>query len=145
MEVRTDSSVHGGVVHCGMVCRFRWREWPSFGSASLSAKELLPIVVVATTWGRYWRGRVVVCLRSACLFVCLFLEARYDLMLRLGILRGWENSLADAILRNRFDMLFDLSPQVCCKPAKLNLEVVRSLVLKSHWTSDTWNRWLAAL
>ena len=48
------------------------------------------------------------------------------------------DSLAEAISRNRLDMRFDLCTQVCRKPVKLNLEVVRSLVLESHWTSDTW-------
>ena len=52
----------------GMWCVVGWPvvaggmgEWTSFGSGNISVKELLPIVVAAATWGRHWRGQVVVC------------------------------------------------------------------------------------
>ena len=141
-----------------------WSEWPNFGSANISAKELLPIVGVVATWGRHWRGQVVVChcdnqvvvaaliggycreMDMAFLLRCLFfLEERYDLVLQARFIPGVENSLADAISRNRLDVLFDLYTQVCHTLVRLNLEVVRNLVLEWHWTLDTWRRWLAAL
>ena len=123
--------VHGGVVHCGMASGCRWHgvSGPVFGSANISAKELLPIVVAAATWGYHWRGQVVVChcdnqavvaalrggycreMDMAFLLRCLFfLEARYDLVLQARFIPGVENSLADAISRNRLDVLFDLYP-----------------------------------
>ena len=40
---------------------------------------------------------------------------------RLGLFRGW---------KIRLDVLIDLYPQVCRTSVRLNLEVVRSLVLK---------------
>ena len=64
-------------------------------------------------------------------------------MLQARFIPGVENSLADAISRNRLDVLFDLYPQICSTSVRLNLEVVRSLVLEMHWTSDNWRRWLA--
>ena len=51
-------------------------------------------------------------------------------MLQARFIPGVENSLADAISRNRLDVLFDLYPQVCRTSVRLNLEVVRSLVLE---------------
>ena len=38
-----------------------WGNSPSFGVATIAAKELLPIVVAVAAWGPQWRGRVVNC------------------------------------------------------------------------------------
>ena len=63
VEVWTDASGSWGcgALWDGQWLQVAWSEWPSFGSANISVKELLPIVVAAATWGRHWRGRVVVC------------------------------------------------------------------------------------
>ena len=63
VEVWTDASGSWGcgALWDGQWLQVAWSEWPSFGLANISAKELLPIVVAAATWGRHWRGRVVVC------------------------------------------------------------------------------------
>ena len=35
-----------------------WSEWSGFASASIAAKELLPIIVATAIW---WKGSVVIC------------------------------------------------------------------------------------
>ena len=63
VEVWTDASGSWGcgALWDGQCLQVAWSERPSFGSGNISVKELLPIVVAAATWGRHWRGRVVVC------------------------------------------------------------------------------------
>ena len=158
VEVWTDAS---GLWGCGALwdgkgLQVAWSEWPSFGSANISAK--------GGYLGLSLEGRVVVChydnqvvvaalrggycreMDMAFLLRCLFFfEARYDLVWQARFILGVENSLADSISRNRLDVLFDLYPQVCRTLVRLNLEVVRSLVLERHRTSDTWRNWLASL
>jgi len=38
-----------------------WRQWPSVEAATITVKELLPIVLAAAVWGGQWRGRMVLC------------------------------------------------------------------------------------
>ena len=39
--------------------QFQWpREW---GSIHITIKELLPIVLSCAVWGRYWKGKSVIC------------------------------------------------------------------------------------
>ena len=42
-------------------CQIPWGEWPGFASASIAAKELLPIIVATAIWGPWWKGSVVMC------------------------------------------------------------------------------------
>ena len=156
--------VHGGVVRCGMASGCRWHgvSGPVLVQRTFKPRSCFPLL-----WQQLLgavTGRVVVChcdnqavvaalrggycreMDMAFLLRCLFfLEARYDLVLQAQFIPGVENPLADAISRNRLDVLFDLYPQVCHTSVRLNLDVVRSLVLDRHWTSDTWRKWLAAL
>ena len=104
-----------------------WSEWPNFAAASIAAKKLLPIIVATAMWGASWRGMTVCChcdnqsvvamVRGgycrdpvmAHMLRCLFfLEAKYDTARHV---LGVENRAADAISRNRLEVLFDLTPQ----------------------------------
>ena len=141
-----------------------WGDWPSFGVATIAAKELLPIVVAVATSGLQWRGHVVNChcdnqavvaslrggyckkLVMACLLICLFfLEARYQLTVTAQHVAGVDNRAADAISRDRLDLFFDLCPQVHRKAAVVSRDLVERLVLDTQWTSETWRSWLATL
>ena len=42
-------------------CQVSWSEWPGFASASIAAKELLPIIVATVIWRPWWKGLVVMC------------------------------------------------------------------------------------
>ena len=105
-----------------------WSEWPR--EASIAAKELLPIIVAAATWGPLWRGMtvcfycdnqsVVAALRGgyckdpamAHMLRCLFfLEAKFNLALTAVHLSGVDNGAADAVSRNKLDVFFRLCPQ----------------------------------
>ena len=47
----TSGSWGCGALWDGQWLQVAWSEWPSLDSANISAKELLPVVVAAATWG----------------------------------------------------------------------------------------------
>jgi len=61
-----------------------------------------------------------------CLF---FLEAKHELTLVVQHVPVMENSVADAISRNKFDMLFSLYPQVSWKAVEVDARVTRRSVI----------------
>ena len=55
-----------GLWGCGALCGPRWfqvawSEWPGFSSASIVAKELLPMIVAVALWWASWVGSTVLC------------------------------------------------------------------------------------
>ena len=88
-------------------------------------KELLPIVIAAAIWGPDWVGKAVLCQcdNEAVVYIintgtskdpyvmglmrCI--TARFDLLLRATHIAGIDNSLADALSRNNFTLLFQPS------------------------------------
>ena len=53
VEMLSDASGGWGCGACWGYNWFqvRWQDWPAFAGVSIAAKELLPIIVVAATWG----------------------------------------------------------------------------------------------
>ena len=119
VEVWTEASGSWGcgALWDGQWLQVAWSEWPSFGSANISAKELLPIVVAAATWGHHCRGRVVVC--------------HCDNQAVVAVLRGGYCREMDSY-GIPLEVLVFLGSKVCRTLVRLNLEVVRSLVLERH-------------
>ena len=154
---------------CGDIWEIEWLQiargdWPSFGVATIAAKELLPIVMVVATWGPQLRGHVVNChcdneavvaslrggyckeLVMAYLLRCLFfLVARYQLTVTAQDVAEVDNRAADAISRDRLGLFFDLCRQVHHKAAVVSRELVERQALDTQWTSETWRSWLATL
>ena len=145
-------------------CQVPWSEWPGFASASIAAKELLPIVVATATWGSAWRGSVVMCHcdneavvasikggycrdpKMAHMLRCLFfLEARFEIMLTATHVAGVDNGAADAISRDKLDVFFNLVPQASQAASRVPPGLVARLVGQDHWTCDTWKDWLETL
>ena len=98
----------------------RWEDFQQFGGVSIAAKEFLPIVVAAATWGREWTGKtvcfhcdnaaVVSVLRGgytreqhmAHLLQCLFfIEANLIFFAVSSHVPGAQNTIADALSRNQ--------------------------------------------
>ena len=107
-----------------------WEDWPAFSKVSITAKELLPIIVaLAIIWGQQWVGSSVLfhcdneCVAAvkggyckdptlAHMLRCLFfLEARFDVLLSAKHVPGVENGVADSISRNNLPLFFNLLPQ----------------------------------
>ena len=166
VEIWSDASGSWG---CGAVWDLQWlqvkrSDWPSFTTATIAVKELLPIIVAAAIWGQAWGGSTVMChcdnqgvvaaVRGgyckdpamAHMLRCLFfLEAKFGFSLSAEHVSGKDNGAADAISRNKLDTFFKLVPKAhpaaCQAPAGL----VEKLVAQGHWTSDDWKAWLGTL
>ena len=141
-------------------CQVPWSEWPGFASASIAAKELLPIIVATAIWGLGWKGSVVMCHcdneavvasikggycrdpRMAHMLRCLFFfGARFDILLTATHVAGVDNKAADAISRN--NVFFNLFPSRA--PSRIPPGLVARLVTQENWTCDTWRDWLETL
>ena len=63
VEVWSDASGSWG---CGAVwdsewLQIKWSDWPSFITATIGAKQLIPITVAAAIRGQAWEGSTVMC------------------------------------------------------------------------------------
>ena len=141
-----------------------WKKWPGFQDATISSKELLPLVIAAAVWGPQWRGSVVRChcdnqavvsvIRGgyckdppmAHMLRCLFfVEAYFDLTLSATHIPGIQNRAADCISRNNLGEFFSLNPQAQLQPIAVPPGLVNQLVLPKEdnpWTSNNWRVWL---
>ena len=166
VEIWSDASGSWG---CGALwgtqwCQVAWKGWPGFASASIAAKELLPIVVAVAVWGSAWKGATVLChcdnqavvaaIRGgycrdpamAHMLRCLFfLEAKFEVVLTAVHVPGVDNGPADAISRNKLDMFFGLVPQAHRVACQLPVGLVDRLVAQGQWTSEDWRGWLESL
>ena len=164
-EIWSDASGSWG---CGAFWGTRWfqvarEDCREFCSASIAAKELLPILVAAALWGVCWEGCVVLChcdnravvdvLRGgyskdpamAQMLRCLFyLEAKYNLTLTACHVAGADNGPADAISRNKLDTFFHLVPQASREACRVPAVLVERLVT-SQWKFEDWTSWLSSL
>ena len=170
MERRShdDGRQQGGPRHCADVRCLRklgqrhmlWRE--VVHAANITVKELAPILVVASIWREYWRGKtilarsdnsaVVAIIRgsmsrnhqAANLMRCLtFLSAVYQFKLLATHVRGIHNILADALSRNNLHLFHSLNPQADERATPIP-EAVLNLVLlqEPDWTTRNWtSRW----
>ena len=125
-----------------------------------SAKELLPVVVAAAVWGRYWAGQrvlflsdnadVVAALASrsarhpilAHLLKCLFFwEAKFDFENSADHIPGKRNAAADALSRNNTSLFLSLFPQAASEPTPIPPSLAHLLMdHKLQWTSPSWAR-----
>ena len=119
-----------GAWGCGAWWETRWfqLQWLGLGESAsygITAKVLLPIVVVVASWGKAWQGKAVLarCDNMAVVAIvnsgssreaeamhlrrCLaFLEAKRAIQLWAEHVRGVDNEVADSLSRNRLDQVF---------------------------------------
>ena len=130
----TFNSDASGAYGCGAVCdSFGWFKlaWPvSWGPASITVKELVPVVLASAVWGPYWSGlhicfhsdnlAVVALLRSLTsrdhvimhLFRCLsFFAALFRFDFTAAHVPGASNVAADALSCNNMSLFLSLFPQ----------------------------------
>ena len=137
-------------------------QWPpQLLNQQIAIKELIPIVLATTLWGRHWHGTTV---RANCdneavvaviksgysrepfishLLRCIFFfTARYDFTLTAAHIPGRLNSLADAISRNNSSYFLSSYPQASKQPTEVPRELINKLfVEKPDWTSNSWTLW----
>lgn len=154
---------------CGAVWNDRWfqvqwSELPDASSWSIMPKELLPIVAAAALWGKQWKGAtvkvrcdnmaVVAAIkagnckesRSMHLLRCLaFIEASIPVTLVAEHIRGVENTIADALSRDRLDVARTLMQVAEEKGEPVPPALLTVLTGESRsWSEQEWNRLLMA-
>ena len=156
VHVYSDAS---GAYGCGAVCdSFGWFKlaWP--GPASITVKELVPVVLASAVWGPYWSGlhicfhsdnsAVVALLRSLTsrdhvimhLIRCLsFFAALFRFDFTAAHVPGASNVAADALSRNNMSLFLSLFPQT---PETVVPPVLTCLLLhpRPDWGSTRWTR-----
>lgn len=140
--------------------QLQWAGLGAIGSQNITIKELLPIVVAAALWGSQWAGKTIqaqcdniavvamVNARSCCeteamhLLRCLaFLEAKYSFLLWASHIPGAQNTLADALSRDKQSLFHSLYPQANQEPVAIPAALLDVLVItKPDWTSLAWTQ-----
>ncbi len=140
----------GGVVHGGgdqVVPAAVARAGGESATYGITAKELLPIVVAVAVWGKAWQGKAMVvrCDNMAVVAIvnsgssreaeamhlrrCLaFLEAKWAIQLWAEHVKGVDNEVADALSRNRRDLVFQLCLQMTQNPEVVSEEILQVVV-----------------
>ena len=161
------SSDASGTWGCGAIWSNRWIqcEWQTTWSGkSIALKELLPIVIACAVWGTSWSHKriQVLCDNAAVIEIinaktskckeimhllrCLyFFLAYYDCTLRAVHIPGVLNVAADAISRNRIQVLHQTVPTAQQQPDQVPRALWDLLVLSQpDWTSVNWRTLLTS-
>ena len=155
--IYTDASGSWG---CGAIWEPQWlqRPWRDlWEGVSIAVKELLPIVLAVGVWGRYWIQKhiLVLCDNMAIVEVfksrtshhktimhllrCLhFLEAHWEITLRVKHIAGVRNLAADAISRNSLQALRLAAPGAAESPTEIPQGLWDILTSDIDWTSPRW-------
>ena len=165
VTVTSDASSSSG---CGAYCLPNWLQfqWPdSWQAHHIAAKEMVPILLAAATWGPDWAGQRVLCssYNTAVVTVintgtardpllmhmlrCLFFYmAHYSFTISASHIPGKDNIGADAISRNKADQFCSDFPQANHQPSELNPALVALVITHRppDWTSKAWKRLFAA-
>ena len=146
---------------CGAFCNQSWfqLQWPNkIENAHITIKELVPVVLATTVWGKEWSGRMVQanCDNAAVIAIlnsetskdadvmhlvrCLsFLKAKWDFVMVAAHIPGTSNDLADVLSRDNISHFRNHYPQAQPTPALLPQELLDlTMIQKPDWTSPYW-------
>ena len=165
MEVPSSANHHmysdaSGSFGCGAWWNGHWfqLQWPeNCKLGSIACKELLPMVMGCVIWGRQWRSQRVMahCDNEAAVSVVnsgysrdpqmmqllrslFFIAAWHGITVRATHIPGRDNTLADAISRNRMDVFFQQAPQASTIPSAVPEALLDLLISQQlDWTSPT--------
>ena len=123
---------------CGAFCNQTWfqLEWSArLSPLSIAVKELFPVIIAATCFGREWSGKVVEFIvdNEAVVEVLkatyskdfhlmhlvrllVFFASTYDFWFKATHIRGKLNGAADALSRNHLSLFFQQVPQADLQP-----------------------------
>ncbi len=140
--------------------QIKWSEAIGAKDWNIMPKELLPIVVAAVVWGKYWRGSVVKARcdnmavvasikAGACkerkamhLLRCLaFVEASVPVTILAEHIKGSENVVADALSRDKLDVARGVM-QVSEREAEpIPMDLLEMLTREGQsWSEQEWRR-----
>ena len=154
-------SVASGNWGCGAFTGKKWFALPwtdSYLDAHISAKELVPIVIAAVLWGKEWSGKTIrvwcdniaavsTINHGSCrnhdtmhLARCLaFIKAKMNCELVASHIPGVNNTIADAISRNKMTLFHTLLPQANHEPTVIPEALLDLLIIsRPDWTSTHW-------
>ena len=163
VEVWSDASGSWG---CGAFTNSRWLQhaWPpEMPVSAIAHKELIPIVMASFIWGQQWQGNFVLfhCDNAAVVAVmnklycrdlrlmhmirCLiFIAAKCNFWFAATHIPGANNTLADAISRNKANLFLSQVPptmQMQPVPDYVPIEIPQILYLQQpDWLSVSWMR-----
>ena len=142
-----------GATWNGMWFQLSWKEAKEAEGWIIMPKELLPIVVAAVVWKEQWRCRcdnmaVVATIKSeTCkekaamhLRRCLaFVEASVPLTIVAEHIRGADNTVADALSRDKLEVTSSIMQGPARKTEQIPVGLVELLTKKDHsWTGQEW-------
>ena len=154
---------------CGALTEANWLvfQWPDpLTALSIAHKELIPIVIAGLVWGQHWAGKVVQFIsdnqavvtvltklycRDASLMGYLrcivFSAARHGYWFTAKHIPGRNNTLADAISRNKLDLFLAQAPPTMSRtPVELPPEIAQLLCLQDpDWLCPTWRRLFSSI
>jgi len=157
-SLTTDASGSWG---CGGFSGSMWFSlpWNSIGaSLHITVQELIPITLAAALWGKYWSGYSVQvwCDNEAAVNIinrntskdedashllrCLaFVREKYNFFLFATHIVGKNNTIADALSRNKIPLFRSLHPQAQLHPSVIPEALLDLLIVqKPDWLSPTW-------
>ena len=147
---------------CGAYFASHWLQYPwspQTRDYHITIKELLPIVLAAAVWGKYWENKAILCRcdNEAVVHIvntgtsrdpvamglmrCLyFIAAKFNMLLSATHLAGKANSLADALSRNNAALFLSNYPQANHQGTPIPEALTDLLVgTQPDWTSPTWS------
>ena len=144
---------------CGAYFASHWPWSPQTRDYHITVKELLPIVLAAAVWGKYWENKAILCRcdNEAVVHIvntgtsrdpvamglmrCLyFIAAKFNMLLSATHLAGKANSLADALSRNNAALFLSNYPQANHQGTPIPEALTDLLVgTQPDWTSPTWS------
>lgn len=136
-------------------------QWSSaLGGSHITLKDFIPIVLAGAVWGEQWTGKTVlpqcdnvavaVIINSGSskdadvmhLMRCLaFPAAKFNFVIVSRHIRGVDNDLTDALLREKVNYFRSHHPQAQPHPSEISPELLDLVVAeKPDWTSTSWNQ-----
>ena len=159
-ELRVISDASGSW-SCGAIWQNEWCQLPCdarFKDEDIGVKELIPVVVAAVVWGHNWWGKtveymldneaVVAVLNSGyardkslmhLLRCSFFMAAALNFWYCGSHIPGRLNTAADAILRNKKSVLFEVIPSINSSPSTIPQRLIELVAPGSpNWISPSW-------
>lgn len=151
---------------CGAYWETKWFQLAWQGTActtdvNIATKELIPIVIAAALWGKFWEGQMVLCRcdNEAVVAVlnkrtskdsdlmhllrCLtFFEAKFSFKTTAAHIAGSQNALADDLSRDKLSSFLQAGGYLSSSGESIPPQPLVDMLInnKPDWTSPAWRR-----